>query len=89
MSIDMTWIGSASSTETSWWSYVRIAQLKSRAFLITADRLVRSTTSAISRTIASNRLLSTDIRNGSMRRVAASKLGAVRDIRDSPGIWRQ
>src|SRR5690606_3107550 len=51
---------------------VRIAQLKSRAFLITAERLARITTRVISRTMASKRLFRTDMRNGSMRRETVS-----------------
>lgn len=42
---------------------------------MTAERLARMTTSVISRTMASKRLFSTDIRNGSMRRVTVSVAG--------------
>src|SRR5713101_7876305 len=62
-------MGSASSVLTRRWSYVRMAQLRSLAFLMTADRLAFITTNVISRTIASNLLFSTDIRKGSTRRV--------------------
>ena len=68
MSIAVTWIGSASSVVTMRWSKVRIVQLRSLAFLITAERLAFITTLLISRTIASKRLLSTDTRKGSTRR---------------------
>lgn len=52
-----------------------MAQEKSRAFLMTAERLARMTTSVISRTIASKRLFNTDIRKGSTRRSEVSSSG--------------
>src|SRR5436190_22637866 len=54
-----------------------MAQLRSLAFLITADRLAFITTIVISRTIASKRLFSTATRNGSTRRVWVSGDGVV------------
>lgn len=60
-----TWAGRASSTETRRWSWVRIPQDMSRAFLMTLERLAFMTVLVISRMIDSKRFESTASRTGS------------------------
>ena len=59
------WTGSPSAVARSWLSAVQIAQEKSRATAITAERAALSSVFDISRTMPSSRLESTERRTGS------------------------
>src|SRR5258707_2053785 len=77
------WIGNPSAQASSWLSPVTMAQEKSRALLMTADRPARSSVLVISRTTPSMRLAITAVSTGSMVEDACSLMFGTRCARGS------
>src|SRR6266702_1947785 len=77
------WIGSPSAQARSWLSPVTMAQEKSRALLMTAERPARSSVLVISRTTPSTRLAITAVSTGSMVEDACSLICGTRFARGS------
>src|SRR5260370_37219407 len=77
------WIGNPSAQASSWLSPGRMAQEKSRALLMAADRPARSSVLVISRTAPSMRLAITAVSTGSMVEDACSLMSGPRFARES------
>ena len=84
MFMPKTWIGMASAVASTSWSEVMMAQEKSRAMPMTAERALCSTVLVISRQIASMRLAMT-ARLRALRRSSLAAVAALDAAADAAG----